>query len=120
MSGIEIVSRRIAGDRLRTLVEDGFGDMVKFVADIERGIIAAGGDLHADAKALLLESGSRQEDLWGANYYPGTTPDQCIEFTSLINIRPAQSNPGMELADPDLRERVRLLTFALIGRGEAL
>ncbi|HET9952158.1 MAG TPA: DUF5674 family protein [Candidatus Eisenbacteria bacterium] len=120
MPEIEILHERIAVDDLRRLVLDGFGDMVKYVADVERGIIAIGGQLHADAEALLLDSGSRQENLWGANYYPGKTPEKCIEFTSLINIRPARSNPGMELEDPELRQRVRALTFTLIGRGEAL
>ena len=120
MPEIEILHERIATDDLRRLVLDGFGDMVKYVVDLERGVIAVGGQLHADAEALLLDSGSRQENLWGANYYPGTSPEKCIEFTSLINIRPARSNPGMELEDPELRERVRALTSALIGRGEAL
>ncbi len=120
MPEIEILQERIATDDLRRLVADGFGDMVKYVVDIERGVIAVGGELHADAEALLLDSGSRQENLWGANYYPGASPEKCIEFTSLINIRPASSNPGMELEDPELRERVRALTFALIGQGEEL
>jgi len=120
MAEIEILHERIATDDLRRLVLDGFGDMVKYVVDLERGVIAVGGQLHADAEALLLDSGSRQENLWGANYYPGTPPEKCIEFTSLINIRPARLNPGMELEDPELRERVRALTSALIGRGEAL
>jgi hypothetical protein len=115
-----MIHERIAKDDLRRLVLEGFGDMVKYVVDVEREVIAVGGQLHADAEALLLDSGSRQEDLWGANYYPGTSPAKCIEFTSLINIRPARSNPGMELEDPALRERVRALTFALIGQGEAL
>jgi len=94
--------------------------MVKYVVDVERRVNAIGGQLHADAEALLLDSGSRQGDLWGANYYPSTSSERFIEFTSLINIRPARSNLGMELEDPGLRERVRALTFALIGRGEAL
>ena len=72
------------------------------------------------AGALLLESGSRQPDLWGANYYPGRGPDDCIEYTSLINIRPAHGNRGMLIEDEDLRRRVREITFALIGRGESL
>jgi len=29
-----------------------FTDMVKFVADIERGVVAPGGELHADAEAV--------------------------------------------------------------------
>lgn len=105
---------------LRALVARFFQDMVKYVVDLERNIVAVGGELHADAEALLLEGGSRQEHLWGANYYPGRGLDDCIEYTSLINIRPAQENHGMELEDPALRERVRELTHQLIGRGEPL
>jgi len=54
------------------------------------------------------------------NYYPGSGRDRCIEYTSLINIRPTQGNRGMLIADPDLRVRVREITFALIGEGEPL
>jgi len=97
-----------------------FGDMIKYVADVERGVIAIGGELHADAEQLLLEAGSRQGDLWGANYYPGRGRDGCIEFTSLINIRPSQGNPGMEVRDAAVRERIRALTLALVGEGEDL
>jgi hypothetical protein len=69
---------------------------------------------------LLLENGSRQEDLWDANYYPGRGRDDCIEFTSLINIRPAQKNRSMTIEDPSICDRVRELTHLLIGQGEPL
>jgi uncharacterized protein DUF5674 len=72
---------------------------------------------HADAEEALLEAGSRQEDLWGPNYYPGRGREACVEFTSLINISPACGNRGMEVADPALRKRIRALTCALIGGG---
>jgi len=117
---ILILRNPIAKTDLTRVVKRWFGDMVKYVADIERGVIAIGGELHADAEELLLEDGSRQADLWGANYYPGGGRDQCIEYTSLINIRPAQGNQGMEIEDHGVRERVRSLTFALIGEGGAL
>ena len=87
---------------------------------VERRLAAVGGELHADAEQLLLQSGSRQTDLWGANYYPGQGPEECIEYTSLINIRPGQGNRSMLIADPGLRERIREITFALIGEGEPL
>ena len=90
------------------------------MVDLERKVAAVGGELHADAEHLLLESGSRQENLWGANYYPGRGPEDCIEYTSLINIRPAQGNRSMLIADPEIRERVREITFDLIGQGEPL
>jgi hypothetical protein len=117
---IVIVERRLEPSELARLVQLFFGDMVKYVVDVERRLAAVGGQLHADAEQLLLEAGSRQSDLWGANYYPGREPDDCIEYTALINIRPGQGNRSMLIADEAVRERVREITFALIGRGEAL
>jgi hypothetical protein len=117
---IIIVSSRIPPEELARLVAMFFEDMVKYVVDVERRLAAVGGELHADAEALLLESGSRQADLWGANYYPGQGEEGCIEYTSLINIRPAQGSSAMELQDDALRGRIRELTFELIGRGEPL
>lgn len=118
--GIVIVDRRIDRSELARLVDLFFGEMVKYVVDLERRVAAVGGELHADAEQLLLESGSRQADLWGANYYPGRGRDTCIEYTALINIRPAQGNRGMLIQDPEIRERLREITFALIGEGEPL
>jgi len=117
---ILLISEPIATDALQTLVERFFEDMVKYVVDVERGVAAVGGELHADAEALLLEDGSSQEHLWGANYYPGRGPDGCIEYTSLINIRPSQGNPSMVVLDEGVQARVRDITFRLIGRGAPL
>jgi hypothetical protein len=117
---ILLVSEAIDRRQLADLVERFFTDMVKFVVDVERGVAAVGGELHADAEQLLLEDGSRQENLWGANYYPGRGVDGCIEFTSLINIRPSQGNRSMEIEDDAVRAHVRELTYRLIGRGEPL
>jgi len=117
---IHIITERIAAELLERLVRESFGIMVKYVVDVERGAIAIGGELHADAEGALLESGSHPRNLWGANYYPGRGREECIEFTALINIRPARGNAGMEVTDPAIRERMRVLTFALIGEGEPL
>jgi Protein of unknown function (DUF5674) len=114
------VQTRLERAELRRLVEKHFEDMVKYVVDVARGVAAVGGELHADEEALLLELGSRQEDLWGANYYPGRGEDACIEYTSLINIRPAQGNRSMRIEDEAVRARVLEITFALIGQGEPL
>jgi hypothetical protein len=115
-----LLDRRIEAAELARVVGAHFEDMVKYVVDVERGLIAIGGEMHADAGQVLLEAGSRQADLWGANYYPGRGPTECIEYTALINIRPTAGNRGMELQDPALRDRVRDITFALVGEGEPL
>jgi hypothetical protein len=116
---ILLLERRIDPAELRRLCER-FEGMVKYVVDVERGKVAIGGEMHADAEEVLLEAGSRQTDLWGANYYPGRGAEGCIEYTSLINIRPAAGNRGMELQNAALRERVREITYTLVGRGEAV
>lgn len=117
---ILVLTGPIAADDLKVLVARFFEDMVKYVVDVDRGVAAVGGELHADAEALLLEDGSRQEHLWGANYYPGRGPEGCIEYTSLINIRPSAGNPSMVIQDAGVQARVREITFRLLGRGEPL
>lgn len=118
--GIVIIDTKIDPAELARLVNRYFEDMVKYVVDVRRNIAAVGGELHADAEQLLLAAGSRQEDLWGANYYPGLGRERCIEYTALINIRPSQDNPGMEVEDPGVREAIERITYELIGRGEAV
>lgn len=46
--------------------------IVKLAVDIRREILAGGGQMHADCEAALIEDGSRQEDIWGANWIPLT------------------------------------------------
>jgi hypothetical protein len=118
--GIVIATSRVDALTLKTLTAHWFGDMVKLVVDVERRVVAIGGELHADAEALLLENGSRQADLWGANYFPGAGPEQCLELTALINIRPAQGNRGMVVQNPDVAATMRAIVADLVGRGEPL
>jgi len=119
--GIVVVGDQpIGAAQLRDLVDRFFGDMVKLVVDIERRVVAVGGELHADAEALLLEEGSKQSDLWGANYYPGLGAEGCIQYTALINIRPAQGNRAMEVQEPDIRRTMSDIVHQLIGTGEPL
>jgi len=78
--------------RSKTLLSE-FGAFVKVVVDIERRVLAAGCDLHIDCMQELLDDGSLQRNLWGANVYG----DGRIDFVSLINIRPAEGNRSMEI-----------------------
>ncbi|MDP6114698.1 MAG: DUF5674 family protein [Planctomycetota bacterium] len=117
---ILILDRKARPDELAAMLETFFEHMIKYVVDVRREVVAIGGELHADAEQLLLESGSSQSDLWGANYLPGEGAEECIEYTALINIRPSQNNRSMDVCDPEIRDAIRRLTFKLIGEGEAL
>lgn len=91
-----------------------FKTMVKAVVDLEKGIIALDAELHVDLEQLLLESGSSQGNLWGINlYFEGP---KFIEFTSLINIRPAQGNQGMEIENPATKQQIEKIVNILIAR----
>ncbi len=69
-------------------------DYIKLAVDIEKRILVGGGELHADCEAILLENGSNQINIWGADWYPNT---QEVGYESLINIRPKQNNRSMEI-----------------------
>jgi hypothetical protein len=99
---------------LQQLAEARFGDMVKAVVDVERGIMAVGGELHSDEEALLLEDGSTQRDLWGINLYPAERGEGWIEFDSMINVRPSQKNRSRGVDDERLRSVIRKVVDALV------
>ena len=88
------------------------GTYVKLGVDLERRIFAGGGAVHADCEAVLLEDGGRQEDIWGADWVPSA---QQATFESLINIRPRQNNPSLEILDSGIRERVAEIVKPLLG-----
>jgi hypothetical protein len=85
---------------------------VKLAVDIRRGVLAGGGALHADCEALLLEDGSAQMDVWGADWIPST---QEVTYESLINLRPGQGNLALEVQDPELREEIAAVVQRLLG-----
>ena len=85
---------------------------IKLAVDIDRGILAGGGAMHADCESVLLDDGSQQEFIWGADWDPAT---QQVTFESLINIRPRQNNPSMEILDYAIQEKVAEITIRLLG-----
>lgn len=91
---------------LKDMLPGYFGDMVKAVVDISRKVIGVDAELHADIEQALLETGSKQGDLWGINLYPDLSEEDFIEFDSLINIRPTQGNRSRDVQDSDTREKI--------------
>ena len=90
--GTILVSEPISTQQLREAGEELYGDMVKAVIDLEKGVMAVGAELHADEEAFLIERNSRQENLWGINLYTTRQMPEMVEFDSMINIRPRQNN----------------------------
>jgi hypothetical protein len=91
-----------------------YGGLVKVVVDIRRVVMIAGVVMHADAEELLLESGSKQADLWGINLYPQQSDDEWIEYDSVINLRPSQGNDSRGVDDPIIRQKIRKIVDHLV------
>ncbi len=76
---------------------------IKVAVDIVRGVLAGGGEWHADCEKVLLLNGSAQENVWGGGYQPERRE---VDFYSLINIRPKQGNPDQNILSPEIRTAV--------------
>lgn len=113
---IQIVENPIAISEVRRLAAAQFGDLVKAAVDVDRAIMALGGELHADEEQLLLENGSAQRSLWGINLYPAKfgTPG-FIEFDSMINLRPSQNNRTRAVEDASRRQQIADVVGHLIA-----
>ncbi|MBD2310210.1 hypothetical protein H6G20_00755 [Desertifilum sp. FACHB-1129] len=108
---IYLIQAHATKEQIEEMLET-LSSYIKLAVDIERGILAGGGEYHADCEAVLLENGSKQVNIWGADWYPLT---QEVGYESLINIRPRQNNRSMEIQDPVIREQVAQIVQQLLG-----
>ena len=104
---MQVIKNSISKAELTALAKGRFGELVKAVVDVEQEIMALNGELHSDEEALLLEEGSRQENLWGINIYPEKPEEQWVEFDSVINIRPRQGNNSRGVEDPAIQAKIK-------------
>jgi hypothetical protein len=112
--GIRIIKEKIGREEFKKIAEENFGNMVKAAIDIEREIMALGGELHIDGEVLLWNNGSKADNLWGINIYTDKEKEEMIEFIALINIRPARGNRSMEIQNPSVREKIKTIVDKLI------
>lgn len=107
-----IVDKEISLEQLPALEDKMFfneDEMVKAVADVDKGILALNAELHSDLEQMLLDNGSDQKSLYGFNVYF----DGEIEYDSMIN--PPRNREagfprvGRDVADPVAREKIKEL-----------
>lgn len=111
---IKVIDKSISINDLRQMAKEGFGDFVKGVCDIEKEVLALGGELHSDCYEALIENGSQGGNIWGFNIFPDFSKEKCLEFTSLINIRPKQNNRFMEIQSEETRQRITQIIEKII------
>ncbi len=113
---IRLVQDAVSRDELTEIAKQQFGDMVKTVVNMERGIMAISGELHSDEEAVLLDQGSQQRHLWGINLYPDKPVEEWIEFDSMINVRPSAGNRSRYVGSRDLRDTITTIVNRLARR----
>ncbi len=112
---IKIIKDQISIGELKKMASAEFGDVVKAVVDIEQGIMAVGGELHADEEVLLTEKeNSKREHTWGINLYPMKSGDEQIEFDSMINLKPSFGNRSRDVENPETKEKIKTILKKLI------
>ncbi len=110
---IHVIRETATPEQIRDMLHE-LDTYIKLAVDVERNILAGGGEYHADCEQVLLEEGSRQENIWGADWYPAS---QTIKFGALINIRPRHGNRSMEIESLALREQVEAIVRRLLEAG---
>ena len=113
---IRIIKEPISRQELTEIAKAGFGEMVKAVVDVEQGIMAIGGELHADEEAVLASQyNSKRPNTWGINLYPSKTGDAWIEFDSMVNIKPIESNRSRGVENKDIQLKIKDIVSKLIS-----
>ena len=113
---IKIVKDSISRNELSEIASAEFGDIVKAAVDIQQGIMAVGGELHADEEVILVEQcGSKREYVWGINLYPKKTEGVWIEFDSMINIKPMHGNRSRGVEDLEIQAKVKEIVKKLVS-----
>ncbi len=108
---IHIIADNATPEQVRDMLET-LGTYIKLAVDVQQRLVAGGGEMHADCEAVLLEAGSQQRDVWGADWFPSSNTVRC---QSLINLRPKQENRSLEIADPVLRKTIEDIVHERFG-----
>lgn len=98
---MEFIDRSLTKEEILKLQKD-YGSYIKLTLDLENQWIIAGGELHADGEKILLEKGSKQDDIWGGGM---NLENKQIDTTAVLNIRPRLNNDNLEILDSKRREK---------------
>lgn len=108
---ILIIREAVTPEQINQMTEQFGSNFIKLAVDVNREILAGGGELHSDCEQALLEHGSQQVDIWGADWHPES---RSVTFESIINLRPQQQNFSMEVQDLTLRSKIEKIVRELL------
>ncbi|MDP3988572.1 MAG: DUF5674 family protein [Candidatus Levybacteria bacterium] len=107
---ILIINKKASTEEIGKMSQD-FQGYIKIVVDVQRGILAGGGERHVDGEQKLLSEESEQENLWGGGIDLDTEE---IDYNSIINLRPNQNNPSRDILSTEIRKEFDKLVKELL------
>src|SRR3989304_1258552 len=108
---IYLLAQKATPQQIRDMLEV-YQRVIKIAVDIRGKVLSGGGEMHVDCESVLLEHGSEQDDIWGANWYPD---EQRVEYEALINIRPRLGNRSIIIQSEEIRQAIKDVTLAILG-----
>lgn len=107
---IIILIKKAADEQIKKMCYE-FGNYIKVVVDIGKGILAGGAAMHYDEEQTLLEYGCKQENLWGGGIDLETG---MIDYNSMINVRPNQGNQSRDILSQEKRDKFKSIVEELL------
>lgn len=105
-SMIIVLDRKITSEEFEQSREI-YQDYIKTVIDVEKNILAIGGEYHIDCEEVLIKQGSKQENLYGGGYRISTKE---VEYMAMSNYKPAFGKNTYEIMDIAIREKLYKIT----------
>ncbi|OGK20622.1 hypothetical protein A3C23_05510 [Candidatus Roizmanbacteria bacterium RIFCSPHIGHO2_02_FULL_37_13b] len=105
-----LIRESIKEEEIIKIVED-FDGYIKLVVDVDKEIMTGGGKRHVEGEQLLLNKGSKQENLWGGGIDKQTKE---IDYNSIINLRPRQNNPSRDILSEEIRAKFDTIVHKLL------
>lgn len=104
-----IVTKKATKEEIKKMSHE-YGNYIKVVIDIEKGILAGGAAMHYDEEQELLEYGCKQKNLWGGGIDFDTN---MIDYNSMINVRPNEGNLSREIQSQEIRDKFKVIVEKL-------
>jgi hypothetical protein len=111
-----ILNRKITAQEFEQAREI-YKDYIKTVVDVENNILAVGGEYHIDCEEVLIQQGSKLENLYGGGYRVSTKD---VEYMAMSNYKPSLNRTTYEVTDPKIREIIYNLTKEYLDLGEVI
>ncbi len=113
---IRVIKNPISLSLLFEIAQERYGDLVKAVVDVEQGIMAVGGEFHADEEVVLIEQEhSSREHTWGINLWPDKKKrEEFVQFDSMVNLKPSFGNRTRGVDNEETQNKIRNIISSLI------